>query len=81
VTRRHDARPETKRFGAAVRRRREQKGLTQQQLADRAEVSLRYIVAVEAGDNSPSLSAIFQLCDALDTSPAELLEEIWRQRH
>jgi transcriptional regulator with XRE-family HTH domain len=80
VTRREDTRPETKLFGAAVRRRREAKGLSQQQLADDAGVSLRYINALEAGDNSPSLTAIFQLCEALDTSPAELLEEVWRKR-
>jgi DNA-binding XRE family transcriptional regulator len=58
----------------------EAQGLSQQQLADSAGVSLRYVGALEAGDNSPSLTAIFQLCDALRTSPAELLEEPWRQR-
>jgi transcriptional regulator with XRE-family HTH domain len=80
VTRRENARPETKRFGSAIRRRREAKGLTQQQLADDAEVSVRYIAALEAGDNSPSLTAIFQLCEALGSSPGELIEEVWREK-
>jgi DNA-binding XRE family transcriptional regulator len=79
VTRREHARLEAKLFGLAVRKRREAQGLSQQQLADSAGVSLRYIGALEAGDNSPSLTAIFQLCDALRISPAELLEEPWRQ--
>lgn len=80
MTRREHARVEAKLFGIAVRKRREAMKLTQQQLAEMAGVSPRYIGALEAGDNSPSLTAILQLCDALEISPAELLDEIWRQR-
>ena len=65
------------RSGTCVRGELERSVKREQQLADEANVSLRYINALEAGDNSPSLTAIFQLCEALDTSPAELLEEVW----
>lgn len=42
-----------------------------------AGVSQRYVRAVELGDNSPSLTAIFQLCQALGVTPSEVLDEVW----
>lgn len=80
MTRGSVRRPEAEQFGAAVRERRLAKGLTRQQLADMAGVSLRYVGAVEAGDNSPSITAVFAFCEALGTTPSALLEPIWRQR-
>jgi len=80
VTRRTDRRPEAEQFGAAIRHLRESKGLSCYQLADMAGVSFRYVYALEAGDNNPSLTMIFSLCEALGTTPATLLDPIWRQR-
>jgi transcriptional regulator with XRE-family HTH domain len=80
VTRRTDRRREAELFGVAVRMRRETAGLSQDRLADAAGMSQRYLRAVELGENSPSLTAIFQLCEALEVSPSELLDEVWRQR-
>jgi transcriptional regulator with XRE-family HTH domain len=40
----------------------------------------RYLRAIELGDNSPSLTAIFQLCEALQVPPSELLDEVWQHR-
>jgi transcriptional regulator with XRE-family HTH domain len=60
--------------------KREAAGLSQDRLADAAGMSQRYLRAIELGDNSPSLTAIFQLCGALDVSPSELLDEVWRER-
>jgi transcriptional regulator with XRE-family HTH domain len=67
-------------FGAAVRKRRETANLSQERLAETAGMSQRYLRAIELGDNSPSLTAIFQLCEALGVTPAGLLEEVWRGR-
>jgi transcriptional regulator with XRE-family HTH domain len=80
VTRRTDRRREAELFGAAIRTKREAAGLSQDRLADAAGMSQRYLRAVELGDNSPSLTAIFQLCEALAVSPSELLDEVWQQR-
>lgn len=80
MTRRSDRRPEAERFGVAIRKRREAAGLSQDRLAETAGMSQRYLRAIELGDNSPSLTAIFQLCEALGVSPAELLEGVWRGR-
>jgi transcriptional regulator with XRE-family HTH domain len=43
-------------------------------------MSQRYLRAIELGDNSPSLTAIFQLCEALEVLPSELLDGVWRER-
>jgi transcriptional regulator with XRE-family HTH domain len=49
--------------------------LTQEQLAERAEVSATYIGFVERGDNVPTLTIILQIATALDVRPAELLRD------
>ncbi len=80
MTRREDRRPEAEIFGATVRRFREEQGLSQDRLCEAAGVSQRYLSALERGENSPTLTLILQLCDALGVSPAELLEDVWRKR-
>lgn len=54
--------------------------MSQDRLAEAADLSQRYLRSVELGDNSPSLTAIFQLCEALGVAPSELLDEVWHQR-
>lgn len=60
-------------FGDAVYRRRYQKGLTQQMLADRAGLHRSYIADIENGARNPSLQIIVQIAKALDVPPASLL--------
>jgi transcriptional regulator with XRE-family HTH domain len=80
VTRRTDRRREAELFGSAVRLKREAAGVSQDRLAEAAGMSQRYLRAIELGDNSPSLTVIFQLCEALHVEPSELLDDIWRRR-
>jgi len=54
--------------------------MSQDRLADAAGMSQRYLRAIERGENSPSLTAIFQVCEALGVSPSELIDEVWRER-
>lgn len=75
MTHRKIRRPEAEQFGTVVRRLRESRGLTQEQLAERAEVSATYIGFVERGDNVPTLTIIIQIASALGVRPAELLRE------
>jgi transcriptional regulator with XRE-family HTH domain len=75
VTHRKTRRPEAEQFGAVVRKLREARGLTQEQLAESAEVSATYIGFVERGDNVPTLTIIIQIASALDVRPSELLKE------
>jgi len=80
VTRRGDKEKEAVLFGAAVRRAREERGITQRQLADSAGLSGPYLNVLEHGGNTPTLSVIFRICEALDLAPATLIDEVWRQR-
>lgn len=60
-------------LGAAVRAQRLESGLTVRALAERAEVSTRFLTQVEAGDGNISVARLQELADALGTSPARLL--------
>jgi transcriptional regulator with XRE-family HTH domain len=75
VTHRKLRRPEAKKFGAVVRRLREARGLTQEELAEEADVSTTYIGFVERGDNVPTLTIIIQIASALGVRPSELLRD------
>lgn len=66
-------RAEAVKFGAVVRRLREEQGLTQEQLAERSGVSATYIGFIERGDNVPTLTILLQLAGALGISPSQLL--------
>lgn len=66
-------------LGSAVRSLREEQGLTQPALADRAELEVELIEAIEAGDADPPWGDARRIARALDTSVdrlAELVEEL-----
>lgn len=75
MTHRKVRRLEAEKFGAVVRRLRERRGLTQEELAEQAEVSATYIGFVERGDNVPTLTIIIQIASALGVRPSELLRD------
>lgn len=60
-------------FGAEVRSRREEAGLTREELAVRAEVSPMYISTIERGLRDPSLEYVEKFARGFGVSPAELL--------
>lgn len=72
VTRRDYRSAEAQWFGATVRELREQRGLTQAQLAEAAELSSTYLGIIERGENVPTLTVILQIAAALDLHPMEL---------
>ena len=47
--------------------------MTQEQLAEKAELSNIYISHIENSRSIPSLETLMKLCSALDTTPDELL--------
>jgi transcriptional regulator with XRE-family HTH domain len=61
-----------------LRRMRYARGWTQEELADRVEISSRYVGAIERGQVSASVSVLGRLADALGTEPSELVR---RQSH
>src|SRR2546429_7291456 len=54
-----------KSFGAEVKRRRMQLGISQEELAERASLHRTYVSDVEAGKRNPSLASIQRLATAL----------------
>jgi transcriptional regulator with XRE-family HTH domain len=57
-----------------LRQARHDKKLTQEELADRAGLSMRYVGAIERGDVSASVTVLGQIADALGVEPGELLK-------
>jgi two-component system response regulator len=54
-----------KTFGAEVKRRRTDLGISQEELAERASLHRTYVSDVEAGKRNPSLASIHRLASAL----------------
>lgn len=56
-----------------LRRLRHAKGMTQEELAEKAGLSARYVGAVERADKSASVTVLGRIADALKIEPAELI--------
>lgn len=67
-------RPELQHFGDNVRKFRKEAGLSQEELAIRAEIHRTYIGGIERGERNPTLLMIYRLAKALGTLPSKLLE-------
>jgi len=65
-----------KKFGDNVRARREAQDLSQEQLAERADLDRTYISGVERGVRNLSLNSVVRIAKALKTSASELCEGI-----
>lgn len=63
-------------FGDAVRRRREERALTQEALADLAGIHRTYLSDIERGSRNPSLVNITRLAKALKLTPSELMDSV-----
>jgi len=57
-----------------LRRQRQQRGWTQEELADRVGLSARYIGQVERAQASASVTVLGRLAGALEIDPAELIK-------
>ncbi len=67
-------------FGAAIRRRRQKLGLSQEDFADHAGIHRTYISSIELGKVKISISVAQQLADALSTPLSRIWQEIERSR-
>lgn len=61
-------------LGETVRRLREERDLTQEELAARAGLSANYVGEIESGKRNPSALVLFALARGLGVEPARLLE-------
>jgi transcriptional regulator with XRE-family HTH domain len=62
-------------FAANLRRLRNAKGVSQDELAHEANVSRSYLSQLEKGTFYASLNVVGRLAEALDVEPAELLKK------
>lgn len=60
-------------FGKALRQKRKEAGLTQEELALIAEVQRNYVSLIERGVNQPTITVIFKLAKALGCSPSAIV--------
>jgi transcriptional regulator with XRE-family HTH domain len=60
-------------LGLAVKARREQLGLTQEQMANNTGIHQRWISNVETGKRNPSYGSLRRLAAGLDLTASELL--------
>jgi ribosome-binding protein aMBF1 (putative translation factor) len=62
-------------IAANTRRWRLRRGLTQESLAERADLDLRFVQRIERGTTNLSVSALIALADALKVEPTALFRE------
>lgn len=62
-------------FGLRVRRLREVQALSQEVLAERAQLHRTYVGSVERGERNPSLDSIYALADGLSLHVSQLFED------
>lgn len=65
-----------KSIGARIQKTRKAKNLTQEQLAEMADLSPSYISAVERGVKTPKLETLIGLANILDASADDLLGDV-----
>jgi transcriptional regulator with XRE-family HTH domain len=68
-------------LGHRVKELREGLGLSQQQLAEQADLDVTYISGIERGRRNPGLNSLNQLARALKVSLPVLVSELRQPRH
>jgi transcriptional regulator with XRE-family HTH domain len=67
-------------LGTAIRLRRQSCGLSQEALAERAELHRTYISLVERAARNISVDALSGIADALELRPSQLLQQAEKLR-
>jgi len=63
-------------FGRRVRTQRDAKGLSQEQLAEKADLDRTYISDIERGARNPGIKNVVRLARALGIPTAKLVEGV-----
>jgi len=65
-------------LGQRIRAARQLQNLSQEELADRAQIHATYLSALECGKRNPSMAIFFSVAHALRIAPSELLQ--WQEK-
>jgi transcriptional regulator with XRE-family HTH domain len=65
----------SERFGQAVKAVREQQGVSQEKLAERAEIDRTYVSMIERGKRQPTLEVASRIANALSTKLSEIIRQ------
>lgn len=65
-------------LGKELRKARVAAGLTQEELAYKAEISRNYVSLLELDEKSPTVQTLLRLCKALDVKPSKIIARIER---
>lgn len=63
-------------FATVLRRKRHALGISQEELAGRAGISMRFVSLLECNKRQPTLSILWQLSCAFEVSFADFVREI-----
>lgn len=63
-------------LGTALKERRNELGLTQEDVAGAAELDRPFITMIEAAKKQPTVSVLWRLAVALQLSPADFVERV-----
>jgi transcriptional regulator with XRE-family HTH domain len=63
-------------FGKIIADMRQAARLSQEELAERADIHRTYVSQIERGLKSPTLVMLFRLAKALDTTPSRMLKQL-----
>ena len=67
-----------KALGAALKERRRELGLTQEDVAGAAGIDRPYVTLIEAARKQPTISVLWRLAVAIDLAPHEFAQRIER---
>jgi transcriptional regulator with XRE-family HTH domain len=62
-------------LGAAIRRVRQDRGVSQEELAHRSAVDRSYMSSIERGRQNPGILSVLRIAHALDMTATELMAE------
>lgn len=58
-----------------LKRLRREKGMSQEELADRADINRNYVGMIERSENAATVDMLDKLAEALDAKPIEFFHE------
>ena len=58
-----------------LKRLRREKGMSQEELADRADINRNYVGMIERSENAATVDMLEKLAEALDAKPVEFFHE------